>query len=118
MAAVGVGRGSQRRVVAHLQSGIPRSQCVPAPGDGRRAAGTYEDRAEQRVGLVAGGELGGEQRVAERQRAGVDGHDGGVAAGAVAEHDGDAVAHVCVRGICAVAPERVLARLRWILPRP
>ena len=58
------------------------------------------------AGLVPGSELGSEQRVAERQRPGVDRHDGGMSARPVAEHDRHAVADVSVRGVSALAPER------------
>src|SRR5204863_1445510 len=63
-------------------------------------------RPEQRAGLVAGDELGGEQRVPERERAAVDRRDGGVGAGAVAEHDRDAVADAGVRRAGTLAAER------------
>ena len=77
--SVGVGRGDERGAVAHLESGIPLSQRLQARGrHGRGLAGLDEDLAEQRGGLVTGGELGGEQGVPEGQVAGVDRHDGGV----------------------------------------
>ena len=55
---------------------------------------------------MTGGELGGEQGVPEGQIAGVDRHDGGVGARAVAQHDRHTVTDTGVRGVGAVAPER------------
>ena len=55
---------------------------------------------------MTSGELGGEQGVPERQIPGVDRHDGGAGARAVAQHDRHAVADAGVRGVGAVAPER------------
>src|SRR5436305_2228366 len=69
-------------------------------------AGSHEDGSEQRGGLVAGDELGGEQGVPERERAGVEGYDCGVSAGAVAEDNRDAVADAGVRRGGALAAER------------
>ena len=100
--AVGVGRGGQRGAVAHPQAGIPVRQRPQAPRDGGRLAGLDEDRPEHRVGLVAGRELGGEQRVAERQRAGVDRHHGGAGARPVAEHD----RHASPISACALSARR------------
>jgi hypothetical protein len=102
---VGVGRGGQQRAVADPQSGIPSAQSSQARSDGRGADGAYEDRPEQRAGLVAGGELGGEQGVPERQVAVVDRHHGGVGTGPVAEHDHHAVTDPSAGGVGAVAPE-------------
>src|SRR5437588_4514665 len=70
--------------------------------DGRGPIGLYEDRSEQRVGLVAGDELGGEEGLPERQVAGVDRDDGGVGMGPVAEHE----RHASPMWACAV-------RARW-----
>jgi hypothetical protein len=104
--AVGVGRGDERGAVAHLESGVSLSQRLQARGRRRWLAGLDEDRAEQRGGQVTGGEFGGEQGVPEGQIAGVDRHDGGVGACAVAQHDRHAVADAGVRGLGAVASER------------
>ena len=104
--AVAVGRGDERGAVAHLESGVSRSQRPQARGRRRWLVGLDEVRAEQRGGQVTGGEFGGEQRVPEGQIAGVDRHDGGVGARAVAQHDRHAVADAGVRGVGAVAPER------------
>ena len=52
-------------LLAEDPAGVGYLQCSQAVGDGPGVVGLYEDRAEQRTGLVAGREVGREQGVAD-----------------------------------------------------
>ena len=105
--AVGVGR---RWPATRGRSPAARDSGRPGPaGAGRRAAGSpVFTRIVPSSGSVwwPAASSGASRASPNAQRAGVDRHDGGVRAGAVAERDRHAVADLGVRGLGAPAPER------------